>query len=117
MVRVKRGNVARKRRKKILSLAKGFRGTHSKLFRVANAQVIKALKYSYIGRKQKKRQFRKLWITRINAATRSLSEMNYSTFIHNIKKSKIELNRKMLAQLAILDPSTFKELQNRIKIY
>ena len=67
MVRIKRGNVARKRRKKVLSLAKGFRGTHSRLFRVSNQQVMKALRYSYIGRKQKKRQFRRLWITRINA--------------------------------------------------
>lgn len=114
MVRIKRGNVARKRRKKVLSLAKGFRGTHSKLFRVANAQVIKALKYSYVGRKQKKRQFRKLWITRLNAASRSMGETNYSTFMNRVKKSKIELNRKMLSQLAILDPNTFRQLQNEI---
>lgn len=114
MVRVKRGNVARKRRKKVLSLAKGFRGTHSKLFRVANAQVIKALKYSYVGRKQKKRQFRKLWITRLNAATRSLGGKNYSTFIHKVKKSKIELNRKMLSQLAILDSKAFNQIHTQV---
>ena len=71
MVRVKRGNVARKRRKKILQLAKGYRGAHSRLFRIANQQVMKALRYSYIGRKQKKRFFRKLWITRINVASRA----------------------------------------------
>ena len=69
MVRIKRGNIARKRRKKVLKLAKGFKGAHSKLFRVANQQVMKALKYSYVGRKQKKRVFRRLWITRINAIT------------------------------------------------
>jgi len=114
MVRVKRGNVARKRRKKILFLAKGFRGTHSKLFRVANAQVMKALKYAYVGRKEKKRQFRKLWITRINAAARSIENTKYSSFIHKIKKSNIKLNRKMLSQLAILDLPTFKQLHNEI---
>jgi large subunit ribosomal protein L20 len=114
MVRVKRGNVARKRRKKVLSLAKGFRGTHSKLFRVANAQVIKALKYSYVGRKQKKRQFRKLWITRLNAATRSIGNSNYSIFMNKIKKSKISLNRKMLSQLAILDSKAFQQLYSEI---
>ena len=114
MVRVKRGNVARKRRKKVLSLAKGFRGAHSSLFRVANAQVIKALKYSYVGRKNKKRQFRKLWIVRLNAASRNIGDFNYSKFIHNIKKSNIELNRKMLAQLAVVDPYTFEKLQREL---
>nr|YP_010172767.1 ribosomal protein L20 [Eucampia zodiacus]QSH90549.1 ribosomal protein L20 [Eucampia zodiacus] len=109
MVRVKRGNVARKRRKKILHLAKGYRGAHSRLFRVANQQVMKALRYSYVGRKQKKRIFRKLWITRINAASRT-NGLTYSRLIHNFKKSKIELNRKMLSQIAILDTSTFNEL-------
>jgi len=109
MVRVKRGNVARKRRKKILHLAKGYRGAHSRLFRVANQQVMKALRYSYVGRKQKKRIFRKLWITRINAASRT-NGIPYSRLIHNFKKSNIELNRKMLSQIAILDTSTFNEL-------
>ena len=109
MVRVKRGNVARKRRKKILQFAKGYRGAHSRLFRVANQQVMKALRYSYIGRKQKKRTFRKLWITRINAASR-LNGLSYSRLIHNFKKSNIELNRKMLAQIAVLDTPTFNEL-------
>ena len=108
-MRVKRGNVARKRRNKILSLAKGFRGSSSKLFRIANQQVMKALRYSYVGRKQKKRIFRKLWITRINAASRT-NGLTYSRLIHNFKKSKIELNRKMLSQIAILDTSTFNEL-------
>jgi len=129
MVRVKRGNVARKRRKKILQLAKGYRGSHSRLFRIANQQVMKALRYSYIGRKQKKRLFRKLWITRINVAYRtslpkvslnilaqrnynmnSLPRASYSLLINSLKRNKIILNRKMLAQLAILDPSTFSTL-------
>ena len=111
MVRVKRGNVARKRRKKILTLASGYRGAHSVLFRVANQQVMKALRYSYIGRKQKKRIFRKIWINRINAASR-LNGISYSKLIHNFKKSNIDLNRKMLSQIAVLDAATFKLLVN-----
>ena len=109
MVRVKRGNVARKRRKKILSLASGYRGAHSVLFRVANQQVMKALRYSYIGRKQKKRIFRRIWISRINAASR-LNGIKYSQLINRFKNSNIDLNRKMLSQIAILDASTFKSL-------
>jgi large subunit ribosomal protein L20 len=110
MVRVKGGNVSRKHRKKILNLAKGFRGSHSKIFKMANEQVMKALKYSYVGRKQKKKQFRKLWITRINATVRKDNNINYSTFINKIKIEKIKLNRKMLAQIAILDNLTFQSL-------
>ncbi len=109
MVRVKRGNVARKRRKKILSLASGYRGAHSVLFRVANQQVMKALRYSYIGRKQKKRLFRRIWISRINAASR-LNGSTYSRLINKFKTSNIDLNRKMLSQIAILDASTFRSL-------
>ena len=109
MVRIKRGNVARKRRKKILSLASGYRGAHSVLFRVANQQVMKALRYSYIGRKQKKRIFRKIWISRINAACR-LNGTSYSRLIHKFKKSSVDLNRKMLSQIAVLDKSTFQFL-------
>jgi len=109
MARVKRGNIARKRRKKILQLAKGYKGAHSRLFRIANQQVMKALRYSYVGRKQKKRVFRKLWITRINAASR-LNGLSYSRLIHNFKKSNIALNRKMLAQIAVLDIPTFNQL-------
>ena len=109
MVRVKRGNVARKRRKKILQLAKGYRGAHSRLFRVANQQVMKALRDSYIGRKQKKRAFRRLWIVRINAASK-LNGLSYSRVMHNFKKANIDLNRKMLSQIAILDNQTFNEL-------
>ena len=111
MVRVKRGNVARKRRKKILENASGYRGAHSILFRVANQQVMKALKYSYSGRKQKKRIFRKLWITRINAISR-LNGTTYSQLIHKFKKSNMNINRKMLSQIAILDTSTFQLLIN-----
>jgi large subunit ribosomal protein L20 len=111
MVRIKRGNVARKRRKKILSLASGYRGAHSALFRIANQQVMKALRYSYIDRKQKKRVFRKIWISRINAASR-LNGITYSQLINKFKKSNIDLNRKMLSQIAILDTSTFKFLIN-----
>ena len=109
MVRVKRGNVARKRRKKILSLASGYRGAHSVLFRIANQQVMKALRYSYIGRKQKKRIFRRIWISRINAASR-LNGLSYSQLINKLKKANININRKMLSQIAVLDMSTFKSL-------
>ena len=111
MVRIKRGNVARKRRKKILSLASGYRGAHSILFRVANQQVMKALRYSYVGRKQKKRIFRRIWITRINAAS-SLNGVSYSKLIHKFKTSNIDINRKMLSQIAVVDASTFKHLTN-----
>ena len=109
MVRVKRGNVARKHRKKILSFARGYKGAHSILFRVANQQVMKALRYSYVDRKQKKRIFRRVWISRINAASR-LNGISYSQLIHKFKKSNIDLNRKMLSQIAIFDTGTFKSL-------
>ena len=109
MVRIKRGNVARKRRKKILQMAKGYRGAHSRLFRIANQQVMKALRYSYVGRKQKKRMFRRLWITRINTMSR-MNGIPYSRLIHNFKKSNITLNRKMLSQSAILDAPAFGKL-------
>lgn len=109
MTRVKRGNVARKHRKKILKLAKGFRGSHSTLFRTANQQVMKALRSAYRDRKKRKRDFRRLWITRINAAARQQG-MNYSQLIGNLKKANIQLNRKMLAQIAVLDPSSFTKV-------
>jgi len=114
MVRVKRGNVARQRRNKILKLAKGFRGSHSKLFRTANQQVMKALKYAYVGRKRRKREFRSLWIIRINAATREYGS-NYSSFIHKLKSADIGINRKMLSQIAISDVSCFEELVKETK--
>nr|QUE29874.1 ribosomal protein L20 [Erythrocladia irregularis] len=114
MTKVKRGNVARKRRNKILHLAKGFKGAHSKLFRVANQQVMKSLRYSYTGRKNKKRQFRSLWITRINAECRH-NDTNYSLFINCLKKSNIDLNRKMLAQIAVIDKNTFSHILSTSK--
>ena len=113
MVRVKRGNVARNRRNKILKIAKGFRGTHSKLFRMANQQVMKALRYSYVGRKRRKREFRSLWIVRINAAIRETGS-SYSSFISKLKKSEVALNRKMLAQLAVLDKDCFTKVVQSI---
>lgn len=114
MTRIKRGNVARKRRKKILKLSKGFRGSHSKLFRTAKQQVLKALKYSYIGRKNKKRYYRRLWIVRISAAVR-LHNISYSQFIHFLKRFNIALNRKMIAQLAIIDQPAFIFFMNFFK--
>nr|YP_009397864.1 ribosomal protein L20 [Sonderella linearis]ARW67050.1 ribosomal protein L20 [Sonderella linearis] len=114
MTRVKRGNVARKRRKKILKLAKGFRGSHSKLFRTAKQQVLKALKYSYIGRKNKKRNYRRLWIVRINASVRSY-DITYSQFIYLLKKLNVGLNRKMLSQLSIIDKAAFNFFLEFIK--
>ena len=109
MARVKRGNVARKRRKKILKLAKGFRGSHSKLFRTANQQVMKALRSAYRDHRRRKRDFRRLWIARINAAARQ-NGMSYSQLIGSLKKADIQLNRKMLAQMAVLDPSGFTKV-------
>ena len=109
MSRVKRGNVARKRRKKILKLAKGFRGSHSKLFRVANQQVMKALRNAYRDRRKRKRDFRRLWITRINAAAR-MHGMSYSKLTHQLKQAEVGLNRKMLAQLAMVDPQAFAKV-------
>lgn len=109
MSRVKRGNVARKRRKKILKLAKGFRGSHSKLFRTANQQVMKALRNAYRDRRKRKRDFRRLWITRINAAAR-MNGLSYSKLTHQLKKADVGLNRKMLAQLAMVDPAAFAKV-------
>lgn len=109
MVRVKRGNVARKRRKKILKLAKGFRGAHSRLFRTANQQVMKALRNAYRDRRRRKRDFRRLWITRINAAARQ-NGISYSQLIGQMKKADIQINRKMLAQMAVLDPTGFAKV-------
>jgi large subunit ribosomal protein L20 len=109
MTRVKRGNVARKRRNKVLKLAKGFRGSHSRLFRIANQQVMKALRSAYRDRRRRKRDFRRLWIARINAASRQHG-MSYSQLIGNLKKADVMLNRKMLAQLAVLDPDGFTKV-------
>jgi len=109
MARVKRGNVARKRRKKILKLAKGFRGSHSRLFRTANQQVMKALRHAYRDRRRRKRDFRRLWIVRINAAARQ-EGLSYSQLMGKLHQADIQLNRKMLAQLAVLDPAAFTKV-------
>ena len=109
MPRVKRGFVARKRRKKILKLAKGYYGAKSKLFRVANQQVIKSLSFAYRDRKQKKRNFRQLWIARINAAARN-DGMTYNRFINGLKKADVKINRKVLADLAVNDKAAFSKL-------
>ena len=113
MVRVKRGNVARNRRTKILTFAKGFKGAHSRLFRTANQQVMKSLVYSYVGRKRRKRDFKRLWICRVNAASR-IHGTTYSKFRSSLKNSSIDLNLKMLAQIALLDQKTFSALINRV---
>ncbi len=109
MPRAKSSVVSRKRHKKILKLAKGYRGAKSKLFRVANQQVLKSLHYAYRDRKARKREFRKLWIARINAAAR-MNGMNYSRFMSGLKKAGIEINRKMLADMAINDSQSFNKL-------
>ena len=114
MVRIKRGNIARNRRKKILKLAKGFTGAHSRLFRTANGQVMKALVYSYVGRKQKKQNFKKLWICRVNAAARK-NGISYSQLRNSLKKSSIELNLKMLAQLSVIDKTAFEYVLKEIE--
>lgn len=106
MPRVKGGNVARKRRKKVLKLAKGYFGSKHLLYRTANEQVMKSLTYAYRDRKQRKRNFRKLWITRINAAAR-LNGMSYSRFINGLTKAGVEVNRKMLADIAVHDAAGF----------
>jgi large subunit ribosomal protein L20 len=109
MTRVKRGNVARKRRKEVLQLAQGFRGSSSRLFRPAQQQTIKALRYAYRDRQQRKREYTSLWISRLNAATRAYG-MSYNTFRHELKNTGILLNRKVLSQLAIRDPEAFETL-------
>lgn len=114
MPRVKKGNVSQKRHKKVLKLAKGFRGAHSKLFRTANQQVMKALRHSYRDRRRRKRDFRRLWISRINAAARQ-NGMSYSQLTGQLKKADIQLNRKMLANLAMLDPEAFTKVVETAK--
>ncbi len=108
-MRVKRGNVLRKRHKKILKLAKGFLGARSRIFKVANIAVMKKLKYQYRDRRNLKRNMRALWIIRINAAVRELG-LSYSKFMNMLKKANIQVNRKMLAELATNEPEAFKVL-------
>lgn len=108
-MRIKRGFKARRRRKKVLKLAKGFRGGHSKLFRTAADAVDKALMYAYRDRRVRKRDFRRLWIVRINAAAR-MNDLSYSRFMHGLKNTGIELDRKILADLAVSDPAGFTQI-------
>ncbi len=114
MPRAKRGNKRVERRKKILKLAKGYRGTKSKLYRSAKESVERGLNFAYTGRKQKKRDFRSLWIVRIGAAAR-LNGLNYSQFMHGLKIAGIELDRKVLADLAVNQPAAFTDLSGQIK--
>lgn len=109
MARVKRAVHARKKHKKILKLAKGFYGRRKNTFRAANATVIRAMSFAFVGRKLKKREFRRLWIARINAATR-MSGLSYSRFMNGIKLAGINMNRKMLSEIAINDPKAFADL-------
>lgn len=109
MARVKKGVNAHKKHKKILKLAKGYRGSKSKLFRPANQGVLKALAHAYRGRKLRKRDFRKLWIARINAGARSYG-LSYSKFINGLKKAGIQINRKMLSEMAVYDTNGFSKL-------
>jgi len=114
MARIKRAVVTRKRRKKILKLAKGYWGSKSKHFKMANQAVMKSLTYAYIGRRLKKRDFRRLWITRISAACKA-NDMNYSRFMHGLKLSGVNLNRKMLSEMAIHEPEAFTKLVGTAK--
>ncbi|MRR59181.1 MAG: 50S ribosomal protein L20 [Deltaproteobacteria bacterium] len=114
MARVKRGFKARRRRNKVLKLAKGYRGARSKLFRSATEAVDRALNYAFRDRKVKKRDFRALWITRINAASR-LNGLSYSKLIHGLKKASVEIDRKVLADLAVSDPRGFSEIASIAK--
>ncbi|RXT04758.1 50S ribosomal protein L20 [Ammoniphilus sp. CFH 90114] len=109
MPRVKGGTVTRKRRKKVLKLAKGYFGSKHRLFKTAKAQVMKSLLYAYRDRRQRKRDFRKLWITRINAAAR-INGLSYSKMMHGLKEAGVDVNRKMLADLAVNDKAAFAEL-------
>ena len=114
MARVKGAMMTRKRRKKTLKLAKGYFGGKSRLFKTAKEAVMKSGQYAYIGRKQRKRDFRRLWITRISAAAK-INGMNYSTFMNGLKKAGVELNRKMLSEIAINDPAAFTSLVEKSK--
>ena len=114
MARVKGAMMTRKRRNKILKMAKGYWGNKSRHFKMANQAVMKSGVYAYVGRKRKKRDFRRLWITRISAACK-LNGMNYSTFMNGLKKAGIEMNRKMLAELAVNDKAAFTQLTETAK--
>ena len=109
MARVKRAKNARKNHKKVLKLAKGYYGGKSKLYKTANESVIRALRNAYVGRKNKKRDYRSLWIARINGAAR-MNDMSYSKFMNGLKVAEVNINRKMLSEIAINDPKAFAEL-------
>ena len=109
MARIKGGMNAKKKHKRVLKLAKGYRGARSKQYRVAKQSVMRALEVSYTGRKQKKRQFRQLWIARINAAAR-MNGLSYSKFMYGLKLAEVNVNRKMLSEMAISDPEGFASL-------
>lgn len=109
MARVKKGVNAHKRHKKVLKLAKGFYGAKSKVFRAANPAVMRSLRSAYVGRKLKKRQYRQMWIARINAAAR-MNGLSYSKFMYGLKLAQIDINRKMLSEMAISDPEGFASL-------
>ena len=113
-MRIKRSNNALKKRRKVLKAAKGYWGTHSKLYRVAKQSVMKAESHAYIGRRNKKRDFRTLWIARINAACR-MNDISYSKFMHGLKVANINLNRKVLSELAISNPEAFTALVETAK--
>ena len=114
MARVKGALNTRKKHKKVLKLAKGFRGGESRIYRTANQAVMRSMQNAYIGRKRRKRDFRRLWITRISAAAK-MNGMNYSTFMDGLKKANIEINRKMLSEIAIADPAAFSKLVETAK--
>lgn len=114
MARIKGATMSRKRRNKIMKMAKGYYGSKSSLFKTAKQAVMKSGQYAYVGRKQKKRDFRRLWITRISAACK-LNGMNYSTFMNGLTKAGITLNRKMLSEIAIADPAAFTALTEKAK--
>lgn len=114
MARIKGATMTRKRRNKVLKLAKGYYGSKSRLFKTAKQAVMKSGNYAYIGRKQKKRDFRRLWITRISAACK-LNGMNYSSFMNGLNKAGVALNRKMLSEIAIADPAAFTALTEQAK--
>ena len=114
MARIKGATMSRKRRNKVMKMAKGYYGSKSSLFKTAKQAVMKSGQYAYVGRKQKKRDFRRLWITRISTACK-LNGMNYSTFMNGLTKAGITLNRKMLSEIAIADPAAFTALTEKAK--
>ena len=114
MARVKGAMMSRKRRNKVLKMAKGYWGAKSKHYKMANEQVMKSLQYAYVGRRLKKRDFRQLWIARISAGCK-MNGMNYSTFMHGLKLANVDINRKMLAEMAVNDKAAFTQLTELAK--